>query len=227
VAATLRDVEQELRAQLLQTASSLANEEIGSLSKSTELSIIPPALLSLASVSTPLPCGDLWRCKHQGMVDSELSAHISRSDRFEVSRQFLYEAELLHRCRRHPNLPHVVGIVVEQLPLCRVYADANGPSLKDFLVKQASGANPGSSFQACHRALQQIASAMSFLEACQIVHGHLCTANIVFQTRSCSDVVVFGAASDNQGHSGSDAWRWQAPEVLASYDKASSLSDIW
>eukprot|EP00730_Choanoeca_flexa_P002162 TRINITY_DN10937_c0_g1_i4.p1 TRINITY_DN10937_c0_g1~~TRINITY_DN10937_c0_g1_i4.p1 ORF type:complete len:789 (+),score=149.36 TRINITY_DN10937_c0_g1_i4:283-2367(+) len=77
--------------------------------------------------------------------------------------------------------------------------------------------------------LQQIASGLSFLEARGVVHGNLCTSNVVFTDRQHRSVVIMGPTNTSCScNDASGVWRWSAPELLQEQNvMPTSASDSW
>ncbi|XP_002070559.3 putative tyrosine-protein kinase Wsck [Drosophila willistoni] len=76
--------------------------------------------------------------------------------------------------------------------------------------------------------IYELASAMSYLASCQVVHRQLCSHSVYVTSESRLKLSVFGPLHFiNSNRQQLDQSRWLAPEVLRNSHHHSSKSDVW
>ena len=167
----------------------------------------------------------------------------------QAKKEFFKEATLMHAFD-HPNILRLLGVCVDQEPLCMIFEFMELGDLNNFLRQNSSnrlGSNPSlnrcgqlGSGGRCSLSSQQlvciavdVASGLDYLAQNHFVHRDLATRNCLVSRNLRVKISDFGLSQDiyttdyfKMGDSELLPIRWMPPEAIL-YAKFTTQSDIW
>ncbi|XP_076823262.1 tyrosine-protein kinase TXK-like isoform X1 [Clavelina lepadiformis] len=142
--------------------------------------------------------------------------------------KFIEEAEVMTRLI-HKNLVELIGVVINERPICIVTEFMEEGCLLDYIRKNLALQNyPDTLLDMCF----QVCDAMKYLEQNQLIHRDLAARNCLVGKNRQIKVADFGLTrfvlDDEYTSSLGSKFpiKWAAPEVL-NYTMFSSKSDVW
>ena len=163
----------------------------------------------------------------------------------QVKKEFFKEASLMHHFD-HPNILKLLGVCVEQEPLCMIFEYMEIGDLNNFLRQNApmgkfgSNASLNRSFRNSRLSVEQlvivsihIASGLEYLARNHYVHRDLATRNCLVNGNFVVKIADFGLSQDiystdyfRLGDAELLPIRWMPPEAIV-YAKFTTQSDVW
>ena len=168
----------------------------------------------------------------------------------QTKKEFFREATLMHTFD-HPNILTLIGVCIDQEPLCMVFEYMELGDLNNFLRqnpphnnKTTSGSNPslnrtGAAAKSSLSAHQlvciaiDVASGLDYLAQNRFVHRDLATRNCLVSRSLLVKISDFGLSQDiyatdyfKMGDTELLPIRWMPPEAIL-YAKFTTQSDIW
>ena len=153
----------------------------------------------------------------------------------QTRKEFFREASLMHTfC--HPNIVKLLGVCIEQEPLCMIFEFIELGDLNQFLrqsVSKVQGASSTLSTPQLVCMAIDIASGLEYLAQNHFVHRDLATRNCLVSRDLHVKISDFGLSQDvyttdyfKMGDSELLPIRWMPPEAIL-YAKFTVQSDIW
>lgn len=165
----------------------------------------------------------------------------------QVKKEFFHEAALMHACD-HPNILKLLGVCIEEEPLCMIFEFMELGDLNNFLRQNAPKweSSPGLNHSGAKRLMQpglnsqqlvniavDIASGLEYLSINHYVHRDMATRNCLVNSNCQVKISDFGLSQDvystdyfRLGDSELLPIRWMPPESIM-YAKFTTQSDVW
>ena len=148
---------------------------------------------------------------------------------------FLREAAFTNQFD-HPNILKLLGVCVEEEPLCMIFEYMELGDLNTYLRSKAiSVSHPGVilSIQQLVNMGIDIAAGLEYLASCSFVHRDLATRNCLIDSKLNVKIADFGLSKDvhskdyyRLGEKSLLPIRWMPPEAIV-FSKFTTQSDIW
>ena len=151
----------------------------------------------------------------------------------QIKKEFFREAALM-QAFDHPNILKLIGVCIEQEPLCMIFEFMERGDLNNFLRKNTTQpAHPGLSAEQLVELCIDIAAGLEYLAQNHFVHRDLATRNCLVSSTYRVKISDFGLSQDIYS---SDYFtladtellpiRWMPPEAIL-YSKFTIQSDVW
>jgi len=148
---------------------------------------------------------------------------------------FLREASLTNQFD-HPNILKLLGVCLEEEPLCMIFEYMELGDLNSYLRSKAVSVSQPSaviSIQQLVNMAIDIASGLEYLSARHFVHRDLATRNCLIDIKLCVKIADFGLSKDvyskdyyRLGEKSLLPIRWMPPEAIV-FSKFTTQSDVW
>lgn len=151
----------------------------------------------------------------------------------QIKKEFFREAALM-QAFDHPNILKLIGVCIEQEPLCMIFEFMERGDLNNFLRKNTPQlSHPCLSAEQLVELCIDIAAGLEYLAQNHFVHRDLATRNCLVSSTYRVKISDFGLSQDIYS---SDYFtladtellpiRWMPPEAIL-YSKFTTQSDVW
>lgn len=151
----------------------------------------------------------------------------------QMKKEFFREAALM-QAFDHPNILKLIGVCIEQDPLCMLFEFMERGDLNNFLRKNTTQPpHPGMSSDQLVELCIDIATGLQYLAQNHFVHRDLATRNCLVSSTYRVKISDFGLSQDiyssdyfTLGDTELLPIRWMPPEAIL-YSKFTTQSDVW